>query len=187
MWCVLCFFQKRRHIWHKHESWSKENHACVQVKCWTDFTINRLERWSKKTKTIFFFFLVEQILMIGQHVSRSYTLHAELVCVACSLGLCAEIIQSWGINAHWEENRRTKVSPCARMWSYKKKQKNNNTVILEVQTKQIYYDIKLTYLSFWCFLFLCWTIKTRLHVVECRWQDRGELRAGARVRWLCKY
>lgn len=30
----------------------------------------------------------------------------------------------------------------------KKNKKNNNTVILEVQTKQIYYDIKLTYLSF---------------------------------------
>lgn len=117
--------------------------------------------------------------MFEQCAASTWTLHAELRCGACSLGLCAEIIQSWGINAHREKNRRTQVPrahTCGHSSPYKNPHCDACTKFKRNTHGQIYYDIKSTYLSFWCFLFfllLRRTIKeTRLHVVNV--SDRTE-------------
>ena len=82
-------------------------------------------------------YLVRHILVIEKLFSLS--LHAELQCGACSLWLRARIIQSWGISAHWEENRRTQVPPVR---THVVVQIPPDSAILQTKFKHIYCDIK---------------------------------------------
>lgn len=60
------------------------------------------------------------------------------VCWACSFWLRARIIQSGGISAHWEENRRTQVPPVR---THVVVQIPPNSAILQTKFKHIYCDI----------------------------------------------
>lgn len=79
----------------------------VGILDWFHWAINRLERWGKTEKypvrlplpwaPCLLLFTIALLNFRVEHAARR---------------LCAAIIQSWGINAHREENRRTQA-PCA--------------------------------------------------------------------------
>lgn len=95
------------------------------------------------------------------------TLRAELQSGACSLRLCAEIIQSWGIIAHWEKNRRTEIPPCAHMWPFKPVR---NQTLFFLNFKRTWTDLSSNKFDLPLILVFSWfstlVIRTRLHVVH---------------------